>query len=82
VSGGQAHRTAFSFGRVGQTGADIFAGQLAELADDLFLGHAGGQVRQHVAHRDARSAHERLAKANTLVNRDAFEGRHGCRVRQ
>src|SRR5215207_1198153 len=38
---------------VGQAGQDVLLGKVREISEYLLVGHAGGQVREHVVDRDA-----------------------------
>lgn len=82
-----AHQPAFAFGGVGQASADILARQSRKIGEDFCLSHAGCEIRQHIAYRDARAADARLAEADFGVDNDAVTVIHrgrrwGCRPPQ
>src|SRR6266849_5543432 len=53
-----------------QACADVLAGKLRKVSQDLVLAHTGRKVGQDIANRDARSAHARLAEPNLGVDDD------------
>src|SRR5207245_9945531 len=62
-----AHDPALALGGERQARADVLAGKLREVGQDLVLAHAGRKVGQDIADRDARAAHARLAEPNLGV---------------
>jgi hypothetical protein len=82
-SGGwKADRPTLSFGRVREARANVVAGQLRKVAQNLILRHPRCEIPQHVAHGDARSPDARLAEPDVRVDRDAFECAHASSLRQ
>jgi hypothetical protein len=68
-----------------ETGADILARKLREIGQDLILAHAAGEVREHVANRNARPTHSWLSEADLGVKDDAFavvHAEHYARLRR
>ena len=63
--------------RVHHASENVFARQLIKVKEDFLKRHPGCEPAQHVAHRDARVAHARLAKALFRIDRDSgVEGIH------
>jgi hypothetical protein len=58
----------------------VLVGELGERLEQVFLGHACGQMAKHLADRDARALDARLAEANRRIDRDSWERRHVERV--
>lgn len=50
----------FPIGREREAGADVFAGEVGEITQNVLLCHARGQVLEHVIQRDPQSADTRL----------------------
>ena len=57
--------------RVHQASENVLARQLIKVKEDFLKCHPGRKPAQHVAHRDARIAHARLAKALFRIDRDS-----------
>ncbi len=53
ASNGDNLEAPFRVSRVRQAGENAGFGQVWEVVEDFLLGHAGGEVMQHVIHRDA-----------------------------
>ena len=62
--------------RKGKTCTDIFPCQFREVIQDLFLGHAGGEILEHVGDRDPHSTDARLAAPLSRLNRDDLQVIH------
>src|SRR5216683_891173 len=72
-----------SFCRVGKTSKDVFPFQVGEIGKDFLDAHVGGQIFQHVGHRDAHAARTRLSAE--LARFDGNAGSpvgHGLNLRQ
>jgi hypothetical protein len=61
--------------------ANVLDGKLWVVSDDLFVGHAFGQLTQNQLDRDASSFNYRLAEHDLGVNGDAFMS-HASGLRQ
>lgn len=71
-----AEGATLALGGVRQAGPNIIGGQLRKLGQQLSFYHAAGQIREDVAHGDARAFDARLAEANLGIHGDAIQGAH------
>jgi hypothetical protein len=65
-----AHEPSFALGGKRKTRANVVAGELREIGEQFLLGHAGREVRQHVAHRYSHTANTRLPEPHLGVYDD------------
>jgi len=70
VSSGENLEFAFAVGGKGQTGADAGFAQERKVGQNLGLGHAGGQIIEHIIEGDAQAANAGLAAPLAWFNRD------------
>lgn len=82
MSGRDAEGPAFAFGRVSEARPDVVLGQLREVAEYLVIGHAAGEVPQHVSHGNPRPAHTGLPKPDGRIDTDAVEDAHRASLGQ
>ena len=82
LSGRNGRRAPLAFRRERETSANIFSGELGELAQKLILGCAASQVRQHVTNGNPRATDAWLAEANLCVDHNAVEEGHERSLRE
>ena len=80
ASRGDGFDFAFTVGREREAGKDVLLVQVGEVLQDFCMGHAGGQIFQHVGHGDAETADARLAAALSRFQRDDVRIPHVARV--
>src|SRR5689334_17072971 len=71
LRGGNAHEPALAVSREGQARADVLAGQLRKVGEDLGLTHPAGEVGQDVPDGEPGASDARLAEADLGVDDDA-----------
>ena len=64
-----------------EAGPDVFARQVREVPEQVFFGHAGRQVVEHVGYRDAQATDAGLATTLSGLDRDPVEVRHRFTLR-
>jgi hypothetical protein len=75
-SRGRAQRAALALGRVGQAGPDVVKGELWKIGQNLFRGHAPGQVPQYIADGNTSAPYTRLAESDGRIRDDSLEPLH------
>jgi len=68
----ETDRTALSVGGIREARADIIARELRKVRQELFLGHADGQVPEHIADCDTSAANDGLAESDFGIEHDAL----------
>ena len=61
ASRGQRQLHSFTVGGIGKAGLYILGRKIGKIAEQLLRGHPGGEVLEHLVHRDAQAANARLA---------------------
>ena len=77
-----AEGATLALGGVREAGPNIIGRQLRKIGQQLSARHAAGQIREDVAHGDARAYDARLSKANLGIYDDAIQGAHTPSLRQ
>lgn len=77
VSCGDRQGLLFTVGGVGETGEDVFLGEVGKVSENFGVGHAGGEVEEDIVDGDAHPSNAGLAAAFAWFEGDDVLVVHG-----